>query len=716
MTDVKVSIGIEFLNAYSRIMHSEQKRVREFIEKFRENPRSSSINYEKIHDMKDKNVRTVRINEAYRAIILNPELGNNYILVWVDHHDEAMDWARNKKFDINKYTGAIEILDYEFIEKLKQEKYQNDYSQKPLFHSFKDEELLIFGVPEVLLAAVRNVMNENSLDEISKYLPSEAAEALYFLASGYSAEQTLNEVAAKVKITGAKSITPIDAGDYEKALENEHTQKRFRVVEDADELKEILDAPLEKWRIFLHPSQRKIVKINASGPVKVLGGAGTGKTVVAMHRAKYLAENIFTKPEDKILFTTYSKSLAADIKNSLEKICAPEIMSRIEVTNIDLWVTAFLRRHGYNFQIVNDEDLKYFWAEALKCAPPVEGLDEIFYRDEWKNAIQSNSAYTLEKYLKVTRFNSGRRLMSATRRKIWPVFEKFMALLKESSRTDLIELTHDAIKYVENNPGELNYKAVVVDEGQDIGSEYYKLIRKLAPAGHNDIFITGDCHQKIYDNRVILSRCGIKIKGQRVKKLTLNYRTTEEIRKWALKLFENKEIGDMDGGADFQEGYRSLLHGPAPEISGFDNQDKEIEYIINRIGELKKQGVKLENICIAARKSELVNRYREKISDAGFLTFLISRDALDSENFSGVRFSTMHRVKGLEFDYIFIVSANKGIIPLKKAVDCHLDAFSCNEADLRERSLLYVASTRAKKEVFITYNGEKSEYLINNQA
>ena len=715
MNDVKVSIGIEFLNAYSQIAHSEQKRVREFIEKFWENPRSSSINYEKIHDMKDKNVRTVRINDAYRAIVLNPESGNNFVLVWVDHHDEAMRWAKNKKFDVNKYTGAIEVIDYEFVDKIKEEENKWVFNQKTLFCDIADDDLLMFGVPEVFLTTIKNIDSECALDQVAKYLPQEVSEALYYLASGCTVEQTLNEIASKpAAVKAALQIaTPLveSHSDYSKALENENSKTRFRCVEDAKELAEILDAPLEKWRVFLHPTQRKLAEMISSGPVRILGGAGTGKTVVAIHRAKYLAEKVFTAPTDKILFTTFSKSLATNIRNCLSTICFAETMQRIEVTNIDLWVTIFLKRHGYNFQIVNDVENKLFWHEAMKSAPADIDLGKAFYRDEWRIIIQPNAVFTLEDYLGISRTGSGRSLTSDVRQKVWPVFEAVRKQFKDNNRVELIDLSREALKYIEKNPGSLSYKAIIIDEGQDIGAEAYKLLRKMLPEGTNDIFILSDSHQKIYAQKVILSHCGINIKGQRTKKLKLNYRTTEEIKRWALKLFEKKTIDDLDGGIDIQEGYRSLLHGAEPSIKMFDTEIDEIEFLVKHCRGIITNGAVAETICVVARTNDIVNRYKEHFSKSGLPTFLISRDAVDKSDYAGIRFATMHRVKGLEFDYILMAAVSKDIIPLKRVMEDIDNETALEEADLRERALLYVAATRAKKEVIITCNGEKSEYL-----
>ena len=700
MKNIKMAIGIDFLTSFSNIPQSQQKRVREFIEKFRDNPASAGINYEKIHDVKDKNIRTVRISESYRAVVLHPEEGNIYMLVWVDHHDEAMAWARNKKFDINPHTGAIQVIDYDVIEKREDEPVAEE---ETLLKDIKDKSLLRCGVPEPLLKIVRNMKTVEELESLQAYLPQEVYDALYMFAGGYSDEEVFRELEISKEEKASEE-------DFNSALGNQDSMRRFYVVEDEKELAEILNAPLEKWRVFLHPSQRKLVKMTAKGPVRILGGAGTGKTVVAMHRAKYLAESVFTKKEDKILFTTFSKNLTVDIKNNLRKICSYEAINKIEVMNIDAWVNDFLRKHGFTYKIVFKSPDEKYWKKAMDLAPQDLDFDELFYIDEWKEIIQPNGISSLNEYLRISRVGRGRSINREARQKVWAVFEEYRNLLNENNMKELDDLVRDARKLLESRGNILPYKAVIVDEGQDMGKEVFKLIRRMVPEGLNDIFIAGDCHQKIYQKKVILSHCGINVAGRRTSKLRLNYRTTEEIRKWAVGLLEGKQIDDMDGGTDEQKGYRSLTHGEKPVIKEFENYDKEFEFIHDYIQKLLEKESS-ETVCIVARTNSLLDKYEKSFQEHGFDCYRISRNKTDSSDAKGIRLATMHRVKGLEFDYVIIGSVNKDIIPLKYPIAEVDNPTAREEAETCERALLYVAVTRAKKEVLITSYGEKSEFL-----
>jgi len=291
-----------FLEAFDKLPLTPRKKVREFLIKFRNDPTAASIHYEPIHDTRDERVRTVRIDLTYRAVVLHPEEAAGYVLVWVDHHDEAMDWARNKVFPVHPATGALQMLDLQRVEAANRRAAEappvKALAAYALFETFKDADLLRAGVPEMLLPSVRALHDEDELERLRPFLPAEAYEALFYIASlGCSIDEALLHAGALVEPEAATV-------DVAVALAHPDSRRRFHLIESTEELDEILDAPLAKWRIFLHPSQARLVERHFNGPARVLGGAGTGKTVVAMHRARHLARTVFTAPDDRILFTT----------------------------------------------------------------------------------------------------------------------------------------------------------------------------------------------------------------------------------------------------------------------------------------------------------------------------------------------------------------------------------------------------------------------------
>ena len=309
-----IALSSDFLLAFSNVQKSHQKKVREFFEKFQAHPESEGIHMEPIQSARDKNFYSARIDQAYRAVIAKPD-PHIFVLMWVDHHDEAYRWAERKRLEVHPATGAMQVLDLAAVETTKESQNAPSF-HGGLFAHVKDKHLIRLGVPEKLLPVVRTMDFDSDLERAESTLPQEAYEALYQLAAGYTVDQVLAEMQKP-----EQPPVPVDTSNYSKALQNEDSQRRFYIVEGAQDLAEILTAPLDQWRIFLHPKQRQLVRMRAKGPVRVLGGAGTGKTVTAMHRARYLAEEVFTGRDDRILLTTFTKNLATDISQNLRKLC-----------------------------------------------------------------------------------------------------------------------------------------------------------------------------------------------------------------------------------------------------------------------------------------------------------------------------------------------------------------------------------------------------------
>ncbi len=709
-SNMKVAISSDFMNAFAAIPKNMQGKILEFVRRFKNNPMAPSINYEKMAQFKDPSLRSVRIDKAYRGIVKKPDTGNVYMLLWVDHHDKAYAWAKNKKCNINPETGSVQIYDViDHLPVAEQAPSAPQPYQHPLFAAIHDRHLLKLGVPKDLLALVRNIFSDEQLDLAAPQLPTEANEALTALAAGY----TLDEVFKEFDKSGDEAER-IDADDYEAALENPDTKRRFFVVEDDLALQEILESPLEKWRVFLHPSQRSLVEKDWNGPVRVLGGAGTGKTVVAIHRAKWLVENVFTDENDKILFTTFTRNLAADIKENLAKICSAGHMRRIEVVNLDRWVSGFLKKNEYTNDIDYGRRTKPLWEKALTLAPAELGLDDRFYREEWQRVIQPLGISSFAGYLKAARVGRGTRLTRQHRKAVWPVFEEYRLLLNEHGIREVDDAMRDACAIIREKGDVLPYKAVIVDEAQDMSVQAFNLVRRMVPGSgqKNDLFIVGDAHQRIYRHKVVLGRCGINIVG-RGRRLKINYRTTEENRRWAVNLLKGIRFDDLDGGMDDQKGYKSLIHGVTPVVHNADTFQTEIDFISAYLDKIEQKCGSLDETCLVARTHDLLKQYEGALKLKGKQTYYIRRSEAEDRRKPGIRLATMHRVKGLEFDRVIIAGVNDGIVPSSGAWMNTNDSVVQSENDTQERALLYVAATRAKKEVIVTSFGKPSEFLRN---
>lgn len=694
MSGVRMAMSADFLTAFAKLPSQQQRGVRAMITRFERDSKATGLNYERIANAKDPNMRSLRIDGSYRAIVLKPAQGNMHMLLWADKHDEAYQWATRHACSINVETGALQVYEPRQVADPDSPPATTDKARA--FGELKRRELMRLGVPAEMTDEVLELQGEAELEAMAPRLPIEAYEALYLYLAGESYDELVRAREAPAE--------PVDASDFATALEHNDSRSRFVVIEDDLELEEMFNAPLERWRVFLHPSQRRLVERSWNGPVRVLGGAGTGKTVVAMHRARWLAR---TLPADhRILFTTFTRNLAADIANNLQAICSAEELKRIEVTNLDRWVQRFLRGRRYRFRLVFGRE-EEAWREALAKKPDGMTFQDTFYEHEWEQVIQSRGVDSREEYLHVSRTGRGVRLNRAARARVWPVFEEYRVQLAERGVLEVADCYRAAAALLEEDRRGGDFAAVIVDEAQDLDAPAWQLIRSLAPSGKDDLFIVGDAHQRIYSRRrVVLSHCGIDIRG-RARKLRLNYRTTEETCRWATDLLEGRPIDDLDGGRDDNNGLRSVAHGPAPVVRHFSNRADQAAWLIEHLAALEAQGEPLRGVCVVARTRPERDAIGRELSEAGLSVEVLETDSPD-DSASGVRLATMHRVKGLEFDHIVIASANADTLPLPAAIDA---ADSPVAAETAERSLLYVAATRAKKELLVLSFGEPSPYL-----
>ncbi len=691
-----VAISTDFLTSFASLPKQRQGKATEFFNKFRTNPNSPGINYEKIDEGIDKNICSVRIDDTYRAIVVRCPDTNVYMLLWVDHHDEAYAWAKRKKCSINKVTGGVQVFDVQEVTVEKQ------IEKESLFGKYADEQLIRMGLPEEQLPMIKNLENLGEFYAMKKSIPEDAYEGLEWLAHGFDYDEVIETLYED-------QPEDVNADDFATALQSDTSKKSFVIVDGEEELKRIMAEPLEKWRIFLHPTQRKIVNSDFSGPARVLGGAGTGKTVVAMHRAKRLAADL---PAGKqVLFTTYTRNLADDIRENLRKITSIDQMKRIEVINLDAWVASFLHDQGYEYNISYGDELDKVWNDAIAQAGGALDYTKNFYVDEWIKVVQAQEAYTKEKYIKASRIGRGLRLDRIKRIKVWEVFEEYMNLLDERKLRDSEFAMYECRIILEKQFSSGRYEHIVVDEGQDLSPSAFRLIRALAGEPHkNDIFIVGDAHQRIYRNKAILSKCGINVRG-RARKLRINYRTTEEIRRYAFGLLKGISFDDMDEEYDDGDNCQSLTHGEKPVIQRFNTPEEELEFIVMEIKALEMAGVPRKDICIIARTHKMINSYKDGLRNNGIDVFEITTNKVDDRSRDEVRIATMHRVKGLEFNYIFAAGVNNKALPNGVRSDFS-DDVSLEEFEIEEKCLLYVGLTRARTGAYITCYGTMSNLIV----
>jgi len=704
---VAIAYADTFFEARKRLPNAILPDLFNFIEKFSIDPTARGLNYEKLATI-DSCLRSARVNGSYRAIVRIPseDAKNVYTLLWVDSHDEAYDWASRKKIIVNPSNNAVEIFDVITKEEVA-EMLPNITIEGNLFDFISDIEFEQINISSKFLFIIRAIHKEEDLVKAKQFLPAVAFEYLSYLAAGFS----FNEVAEMV----TQNVVDInEIQTVEQAVTDSTNKKQFYVVDNDEgdaELRRILKNPLDEWRVFLHLLQRNVVEKNFSGPARILGGAGTGKTVVAMHRAKWLAEKVFKNHGDKVLFTTFSSSLAGDIATNLKKMCRPEIYGRIEIVNLDKWISDFLLKNRIKEKLIFGNEVKEMWKRAIVSSGNGLDLPIAFYIEEYEKVVLANEINSFDEYRLINRVGRGVALNRGQKSNVWGVIDAYVTLLKNTKIIDGASAAVRAKDIITNSNNEELYKAVIVDEGQDFGAVSFKLIRAIAGIEHeNDIFIVGDAHQRIYGKKVILKDCGINTIG-RTGTLKINYRTTEEIGRFAQNIIKELPIDDLENGVDEGKGYLSLTHGKEPVVLNFNNVAEENEGIYETIRKWTALNIDNNSICIVARTNKQLDIIHKFLYNKDINLYEIKNSKTEDRSISGVRVATMHRVKGLEFDCVIIVGVNDGVVPLNTVLNNATDPVNKKELYDAERSLLYVALTRAKKEVVISSYGKVSKFL-----
>lgn len=659
-----------------------QSRVKDFQRKFKENPYGHNINLEKIVSFKDNNLRTARVTNEYRAIIgVLP--GDEFCLLYIDHHDEAMDWAANKKFVWNEFVSSFQIVPVVQAAAVEIPAAEAQSPDLP-FTKFSDEQLLKIGVPEELLTLVRSIKDIEDLDANEKRLPTDIFEHLFYLIDG------------SVDIT--EIIAEIEEGKAAE-LNSANNKRRFIDITNDEELDRMIDGDIEKWQIFLHPSQRIVVESDYKGSVKVSGGAGSGKTVAALHRLKKLSANA---TPGSILFTTFTNALVTNIKQRIVNLGVNQASCKI--SNIDEVARSLAKQYG----VITDEVVDLNFANGKKLWEEIvdENTTEFspeFLYQEYLDVIADNNLKCERDYMRQSRIGRGSSLSPKKRKEIWSLVEIYRERKADSGyidRADLFNKLTDFLKHENIFP----YQHVIADEIQDFSNPELRLLRALVKEGEDDLFMVGDPYQRIYNNKGInFSAVGINVRGKRSRRLRVNYRTTEEIKRSAVSLVKGIEYDDFDGEKETLNGYVSLMSGPKPEYKVADSKEEEYDSILSFINECIEAGMNYKDIAISCSFKDSLKSYQTLLHNSKIpYQNLTGSGSYDKD---GVVLSTLHNMKGLEFKAVVIADVNESTYSYIPSEIDRTDKVLMNSFEKSKRSLYYVAITRAMQRVLITGTG-----------
>lgn len=675
-----------FITALARLTNEERKQAKLTAFELQSNPDQPGLQFHRIDKSKDQNFWSVRVSRDLRIIV--HKKGDSLLLAYVDHHDAAYVWAERRRIEAHPRTGAIQIVevrarveevaspatfDFVFPEPPKG-KVEEKAAPALLFASLDDNALLSIGVPADWLADVR-AANEDGFFALAAHLPAEASEALL-------------EFAATGKLP-VPAPSPVDPFKHPDAL------RRIRLIADQEELEQALTFPWEKWGVFLHPSQRALVERSFAGPAHVAGSAGTGKTIVAIHRAVRLARE---NPAARVLLASFSQPLADALAKKV-LVLAPEtggIVPRIMTASFQgIAEQMFQLEHGVRPRIASDAVLRDRLCAAA-TANELKGFSERFLLSEWTNVVDAWGLSSLDAYSTVERMGRKSRLGPNQRARLWPVFTAVQAALAAERYTTWANVFTGLAKALAGKPSK-PFDHVIIDEAQDLAPAELRFFAALAPAAPDGLFLAGDIGQRIFQHPYSWASLGVEVRG-RSHTLKVCYRTSQQIRRAADRLLPTV-LRDSDGLDDERRGIVSVFDGPPPEVKTFATIAEEAASVRNAVEAWLGEGIAAHEIGLFVRTPQLVARARTAIEGL--------------PNAAEVVTAPMSLAKGLEFRAVVVMACDEGVLPLDERVADAADEAELDDIYETERRLLYVACTRAREHLLLTGGSPGSEYLAD---
>lgn len=776
----------------NKIDGSIKAKAYTFLQKLQDSDTTPGLHIEPIKNAVDPRVRTGRVDDFLRAVLFRIDCEGEpvYYYVGTFPHDDAIAYARRTELRFNLALGVRELLqhpdpgpgdaaesgemdaasgtDMPDVPSSQSETAARDeeggrnvvQKENLLAQNWDQATLESIGISGPLAGQALAAHTQAELARVLEDAPETQALVLLGLACG--------ESWAAIKEELGISETSYEREEQALAAEFAGNSGGFTWVgANPDSLREALESSdINKWRVFLHPEQRRYAEGSWKGPYRLSGGAGTGKTVVLLHRARALHRK---HPGARILLTTYTRTLADSLRTGLE-LLAPEIefvdlgQPGVCVKGIDQ-IAAHIINHASKEELaaaahcvlgrarpltfgkrLGDNDAANLFERigADHTVPDQRLLTGAFLASEYDNVILPARITSLESYLRVPRPGRGTPLSRPLRKVLWEIFDEFRSNLDVQGVLTYPEVVALAAQVMATRgAGEAGVSEagggvgggtvdglaageagggvggggrnvgpqcladhILVDEAQDFHALHWQLLRASAPEGSDDLFIAEDAHQRIYRSRVSLAKYGINIRG-RSRRLRLNYRTTAENLAWCINVLEGGSYLDLEDQPEDVSEYKSVRSGPAPRVIQASRGQGEIDTIVNVVRAwIERDGTELQrnSIAVLTRSSAKADAINRALPSAGIASvFPRSGESVDPES---VVVMTMHQAKGLEFRYVIVAGAGADELPSKWAL-ASMPEGERDEILLRERSLLYVAASRARDELVVTTTAER---------
>ena len=679
-------IADSFNDSLAKLTGDEQKAVKTTAFDLQMDPANPGMQFHRLTNAKDPNFWSARVSRDIRIIV--HKTSADFLLCYVDHHDDAYDWASRRKLQTHPKTGAAQLVEIrETVKEIVIPTYVEEQRPKPaappLFEHLSEETLLSYGIPEDWLEDVK-AATEASLFDVADHLPGEAAEALLELA------------------TGGTPKPPVAIAASEDSFSHPDAARRFRIVDNADELKLALDAPWERWTVFLHPRQQSVIDADYNGPARVAGSAGTGKTVVALHRAARLVSSHL---EHRVLLTTFSQPLAAMLRRKIDLLLSNKTESDCLLVEAlpDLAKRLFHEIRGEDAKLAS-RDLLREVLERASAVTSAQSFSMPFLMAEWNDVVDAWQITDWDSYRTVPRLGRKTRVGEAQRRALWTIFETVRDDLEHrglQTPASLYAIVTETYEDCESQP----FDFAVVDEAQDIGVAELRFLAAVVGDKPNGLFFAGDLGQRIFQPPFSWKALGVDVRG-RSKTLRLNYRTSHQIRSQADRLLPS-ELADVDGNGESRKGTISAFDGPAPDVRLFDSEQEELEYVAQFLRQTAADGIPPAAIGIIVRSLDEFGRASEAAKLAQMPINLEPRE----RDGTSATLVTMHTAKGLEFRVVVVMACDDEVVPLQERIESVGDEADLEDVYSTERHLLYVACTRARDRLLVTGVAPGSEFL-----
>lgn len=473
-------------------------------------------------------------------------------------------------------------------------------------------------------------------------------------------------------------------------------------------------------KITLIGEQKKVLFLSPTNPIQIKGVAGSGKTTVALYRAKHLLEtqaNLFK--ETKIVIFTYNKTLAAYIT-----AIKPYISGGYQKDSDEIKPQT---PDGLNVQIINFHSWAYHFAgiqfdQTVMQWKQIEIIENIIKKltSNTSNVLEKNPEFfqeeiswmkgklfkTKDEYLEAARTGRGTsdRVTKTDKQVIWEVFEKYNQELKSQGKVDFDDYAILALKKIETNPNFIPpYSHIIIDEAQDLNKAQILTISKLVDEQTNSLSIIADAAQRIFKSGFIWSEVGINVRGGRTIEFKKNYRNSAHIARAALSLLEKEQ-----DKSEFTTVETALKGGEKPKVAYYSDFDEQLSHLDDQLILLRNTD-NLKNTVVLHRSTSGVKQIKEFLDANGFTTELVKSNLPVNYGSESIKICTMSSVKGLEFNNVFILDLNDNIIPYPPGFIETDDEFHIST----ERRLLYTCMTRARNTLFLFSSNKQnpSRYL-----